>query len=151
MIALDTNVLVYAHRSELERHADASTVLRSLTEGSQPFAVPVFVLVEFMRVVTHPRYFSPPSSARQATAFLDAVLGSPACRMLVPGPGFWHRFRDLMSEHRLRGNDVYDVQIGALCQEHRVRRVVTEDRAFGRLTRLSTLRLSDVRDDLEPA
>ena len=55
MIALDTNVLVYAHRAEFPQHAQAARVVRELSEGVIPFGLPVFALGEFVRVCTHAR------------------------------------------------------------------------------------------------
>jgi len=78
MIAVDTNVIVYAHREEMPQHVEAARLLRSLAEGDEPWALPVFVLGEFVRVVTHPRLFSPPSRSDQAVGALEALLGSAA-------------------------------------------------------------------------
>ncbi len=60
MIAIDTNVLVYAHRAETDLHEMALDHLTSLCEGNQPWALPVPCLTEFFRVVTHPKVFTPP-------------------------------------------------------------------------------------------
>lgn len=142
MIALDTNVLVYAHRDESPRHDVARNVMRGLIEGSVPFGVPVFVVTEFLRVVTHPSYLHKPSSGTQACAFVDGVLASPAARLLEPRSAFWRFLRDDVTTRRVRGNDVFDAQIGVVCREHGVETVVTEDRAFARSTGLRTVSLA---------
>lgn len=61
MIAVDTNVLIYAHREEMPYHSQALAWLRHLAEGQEPWVTPVFCLGEFIRVVTHPRVFDPPT------------------------------------------------------------------------------------------
>ena len=78
MIAVDTNVLVYAHREEMPLHALALERLRALVEGSTPWALPTFCIGEFVRLVTHPRVFHPPTDLETALAFLEQVLGSPS-------------------------------------------------------------------------
>ncbi len=51
MIAVDTNILIYAHRGETELHDSAAAQLVTLAEGMERWALPVFCVTEFMRVV----------------------------------------------------------------------------------------------------
>jgi predicted nucleic acid-binding protein len=67
MIAVDTNLLVYAHREDSEWHAAAKTCLVELATSGSPWAIAWSSLHEFVAVVTHPRIYSPP--APQAMAF----------------------------------------------------------------------------------
>ena len=53
MIAVDTNILVYAHRRDSEWHEKAYRLIQSLAEGSAPWAIPWPCLHEFLAVVTH--------------------------------------------------------------------------------------------------
>ena len=85
MIAVDTNVLVYAHRSEFPQHAAALSAIRELAEGSAAWGLPVFVLAEFLRVTTHLRILEPPTDETQALGVLEALLESPTVRVLSPG------------------------------------------------------------------
>lgn len=94
MIALDTNVLVYAHRRDAEFHVVAFERVRELAEGTTPWAIPWPCLHEFMAVVTHPRIWDPPSSIRQAVEQLEAWLESPSLVLLGEGPGYWLRSRN---------------------------------------------------------
>ncbi|HEY2922493.1 MAG TPA: type II toxin-antitoxin system VapC family toxin [Candidatus Binatia bacterium] len=43
MIALDTNILVYAKREETSHHSRAREILKELAEGEQPWAIPLAV------------------------------------------------------------------------------------------------------------
>lgn len=129
---------MYAHREEFEFHAPARTVLEDLAEAPGPFGVPVFVLGEFLRVVTHPAILVPPSSRDVAIAALDAVAGHANARILHPGERFWSLLRSACLEARVSGNDVFDAQIVAVCQEHGVDTLVTEDRGFRRFPQLRT-------------
>ena len=74
MSAVDTNILIYAHRGETEFHDRAVSQLRFLAAGAERWALPVFCVTEFMRVVTHKRVFSPPSSIAQAAAFIEGLV-----------------------------------------------------------------------------
>ena len=137
MIAIDTNILVYAHRAETELHAAALNQLTEFCEGIQPWALPVSCLSEFSRVVTHPKVFNPPSKLEDALAFVEAVTAAPACRLLRPGEHYLDQFFTVMSEADARGNLVFDAQIVALCKEHGVTRVLTNDRDFERFAGIS--------------
>ena len=55
MIAVDTNILICAHRREVELHGAATSRLVALAEGVERWALPIFRVTEFMRVVTHRR------------------------------------------------------------------------------------------------
>ena len=72
MIAVDTNLLVYAHRGDSAFHTEAADILRSLAEGRGPWAIPWPCVHEFMAISTHPRIYDPPSSPEQAIGQLDA-------------------------------------------------------------------------------
>ncbi len=132
MIAVDTNVLVYARRAELPRHADALAALRALATGPAAWGLPVFCVGEFIRVVTHPRLFDPPTAPDAAIDAIDGLLASPSVRLLSPGPRYWTLFGDLVRAGAATGNLVFDAQIAALCLEHGASTILSEDRDFAR-------------------
>jgi toxin-antitoxin system PIN domain toxin len=132
VIAVDTNILVYAHREDLPQHTRALRRLMQLAEGQALWAVPVFCLGEFVRIVTHPRLFDPPSSLEEATAALDGLLESPSLAVLSPGERYWPLFSQALREGRAAGNLAFDAQIVAVCREHGVQTLLTEDRDFHR-------------------
>ncbi|MGH8575557.1 MAG: PIN domain-containing protein [Gammaproteobacteria bacterium] len=86
MIAVDTNILIYAHREELAEHVSALAWLTRLAEDPLLWGLPVFCLGEFVRVVTHPRIFDPPTRLESALEALFGLLASPSLRVLNPGP-----------------------------------------------------------------
>jgi toxin-antitoxin system PIN domain toxin len=141
VIAIDTNVLVYAHREELPQHAKARARLIALAEGPSPWGIPVFCLGEFVRVVTHPRLFDPPHSIDEACAAVDRILESPSVRVLLPGEQHWSLLAEAIRAADATGNLVFDAQIAALCREEGVSALVTEDRDFDRFPRLKVERL----------
>lgn len=132
MTAIDTNVLVHYHREELPKHREALALVRKLAEGDAPWAVPVFSLGEFLRVVTHPRVFDPPTSVDDAAAALAEVLKSPTASILGPGQRYWPLLQQVLTQSQAAGNVVFDAQVAALCIEHGVETLVSEDRDFAR-------------------
>lgn len=137
MIAVDTNVLVYADRSDLPKHRLALDALRALAEGREAWALPVFCLGEFVRVVSHPRLFDPPTPADEAVAAVTALLESPSVRLLAPGRRYWAIFTELVRDGGVAGNLVFDAQIAAVCLEHGARTLLTDDRDFSRFPRIT--------------
>jgi toxin-antitoxin system PIN domain toxin len=150
MIAVDTNVLVAAHRLDAVRHQQALAWVRFLAEGEEPWGIPVFCLGEFVRVVTHRRVFDPPSTIAQAINAVDALLESPSVRLLTPSTGHWSLLRASIVAGEATGNLVFDAQIAALCREHGVDRLLSEDRDFRRFPALNLVTL-DVSPGVQPA
>ena len=143
MTAVDTNVLLYAHRSESARHEKAVRWLSRLAECGEPWSIPVFCLGEFVRVATHRRVFDPPSTIAQALDAIDALLASPSLKLLAPSPSHWPLLRAAIMMGKAAGNLVFDAQIAAICREHGVARLLTEDRDFLRFPFISVVTLDD--------
>ncbi len=148
MIAVDTNVLVYAHRSGPRQHSGALVWLRHLAEGNVPWAIPVFCLGEFVRVVTHPRVLDPPSTLDQALTALRGLLASPMARVLSPGPRYPTLFEEAVQGADARGNLAFDAQIAAVCQEQGATRLLTLDRDFARFQGIRVISLDESPADL---
>ena len=132
MIAVDTNVLIHAHRGESAWHEAARARLVGLAEGPARWGLLVFCVAEFMRVVTHGRVFNPPSSVSQAAGFIENLVAAPTCELVRPGTEFLDLLMETARQSDARGNLMFDVQIAALCQEHGIDTVLTNDRDFER-------------------
>jgi len=146
VIAVDTNILVYAHRTGAPKHERARQWLVSLAEGDVPWGLPVFALGEFVRVTTHRAIFSPPSTIEQAAAALENLLESPSIRLLNPGPDYPRHLLHLIRSAAATGNLAFDAQMAALCREHGVDRLLTEDRDFARFPELRLISLEQDPD-----
>jgi toxin-antitoxin system PIN domain toxin len=142
VIAVDTNILIYAHRAEMPLHEAALSRLKGIVEANVPWALPVLCIGEFVRVVTHPRIFSPPTSLEVALEYLDHLLASPSARLLTPSARFGGRFAAVCRQAAVRGNLAFDAQVVAVCQEHGVDQVLTEDRDFSRFQGILPVRLA---------
>jgi len=115
--------------------------LVGLAEGARLWATPVFCLGEFVRVVTHLRLFDPPHSVDEARTALERVLASPSLTVLCPGERFSELLLEALREADATGNLAFDAQIAAVCREHGVDRLLTEDRDFYRFGDLEVERL----------
>jgi toxin-antitoxin system PIN domain toxin len=141
LIAVDTNVLVYAHQERLRKHESALRRLTELAEGHAGWAIPVFCLGEFLRVITHPRLFTPPYSADEGCVALERILASPSLTVILPGPDFPTLLSAAIREANAAGNLVFDAQVVAVCRENGVSALLTEDRDFDRFRSFRTVHL----------
>jgi toxin-antitoxin system PIN domain toxin len=132
VIAVDTNILVYAHREDSGWHDLASDRLASLAEGRAPWALPWPCLHEFLAIVTHPRIYSPPTPTAAALDQVEAWLESPSVQLLAESGDYWPDLRAMLTEGRASGPHVHDARVAALCRLHGVRELWTADRDFGR-------------------
>lgn len=136
MIAVDTNILVYAHRAGVPQHEVAIRVLRELAGGRSPWALPFPCIGQFLRVVTHGAFRPRPTTMAAALHNLGVLLASPATRVLLPTDRHVEVLSAVLTDSGAVGGDVYDAQIAALCLEHGVREIMTGDRGFRRYTGL---------------
>jgi uncharacterized protein len=139
MIAVDTNILVYAHRVESVFHIQALQSMQSLAENARPWGIPVVCLHEFLAIVTHPKIFKPASSQSQAAAQIDAWLSAPNARILHSGSQHWRVLSVLAEAAKPQGGQYQDARIAAICMENGVSLLWTADRDFGRYKALKTL------------
>ncbi|HUG55293.1 MAG TPA: TA system VapC family ribonuclease toxin [Vicinamibacteria bacterium] len=136
MIAVDTNILVYAHRKDSPWHEQARGRVVELAEGRAPWAVPWPCLHEFLAIVTHPRIFKKPTPVAAARDQVDAWLESPALVLLAETAGYWRALRELVASAQVSGPQVHDARIAALCLHHGVAALWTADRDFSRFPEL---------------
>ncbi len=134
MIAVDTNLLVYAHRADASWHDKASACVRQQAEGVAPWAIPWPCIHEFFAIVTHPRIYSPPTPADRAVEQIDAWMESPSLVLLGEAQDYWPHLRALILNGRIAGPMVHDARIAALCIQHGVQEIWTADRDFGRFS-----------------
>jgi uncharacterized protein len=132
VIAVDTNVLIYAHRSETPKHKLALAKIRQLAEGRSRWAIPIFCLGEFVRVMTHRRIFTPPFTLDEALSSISHLRQAPTLEVILPSENFLTLFEAALREGDARGNLAFDAQIVALCREAGVTTLVSDDRDFAR-------------------
>ncbi len=132
MIAVDTNLLVYAHREDSPWHDAAYARLVELAESRSPWTIPWPGIHEFLAIVTHPRIFSPPTPLKTAIDQVEAWLESPSLVLISESEDYWSLLRSTLMSGRVSGPLVHDARIVALCRHHGVDELWTADRDFGR-------------------
>ena len=138
MIAVDTNLLVYAHRADALWHDRADACIAGLAEGAARWAIPWPCLHEFVAIVTHPRIYDPPTPLGVALDQVAAWLESPHLELLSEAAGYWEALDAILRAGRIAGPAVHDARIAALCLHHGIDELLTADRDFGRFAGLRT-------------
>jgi toxin-antitoxin system PIN domain toxin len=130
VIAVDSNLLIYAHLGNAPEHQTAIDVLQPVFEGAAPWALPWPCIHEFISVATNPKIYKPASTLQEALAFLDSLLSSPQLHVLSESPGYFEKLRELATAARLKGPRIHDARIAALCLHHGVKELWSADRDF---------------------
>jgi toxin-antitoxin system PIN domain toxin len=136
VIAFDTNILVYAHRSDSPFHAPAAKLVRAAAEGGEPWALLWPCLHEFVGVVTHPRIFKHPTPIADALAQVSDWLSSPTVVTLGEVEDYWQVLSRLAKSARVQGPKIHDARIAALATFHAVDELWSADRDFNRFPSL---------------
>jgi toxin-antitoxin system PIN domain toxin len=139
MIAVDTNVLVYAHRRESQHHGRAAEIVRALAEGRDRWAIPWPCLYEFFSVATNPRIWKGAASTpEQAWRQIDAWTASPSVSLLGETEDFLPVLETFARRPRVRGPIVHDARVAAICVAHGIGELLTADRDFSLFPELPT-------------
>ena len=136
MIAVDSNLLVYAHREDSPSHDIACARMAELAEGRAPWAIPWPCIHEFLAIVTHPRIYSPPTPLEKAINQVEAWLESPSLVVLSESEDYWLLLRATLLSGRVSGPQVHDARVVTICQQHGVSELWSADRDFGRFSGL---------------
>ena len=131
MVLPDVNVLVYAHREDATHHAACRAWVETVINGDESFGLSDLVLSGFVRVVTHPKVFTRPSSLADALEFTEQLRGRPNCLPVAPGRRHWGIFQTLCVEAGAKGNLVPDAFLAAMAIEAGCEWITT-DRDYAR-------------------
>ncbi len=137
MIAVDTNILVYAHREDSPFHEKAYESILELAESRSAWAIPWPCIHEFLAITTHPKIFSPPTPLSVAIDQVEAWIESPSLILLLESEGYWPQFRRLIKAGHVAGGQIHDARIAALCELQGVKELWTADRDFTRFPGLN--------------
>ena len=142
MIAVDTNILVYAHRSGCPEHEGAKRAVERAAVAAGGWGISFPSLSEFWTVVTHPSCEGGPSTPQQAGEFLTALISTGGPTVFMPGEVFTERLIATAAGLGVRGVRIFDLQIGLLAVEGGATELWTHDADFVRIPGLA------VRDPL---
>jgi len=137
LIAVDTNILVYAHREDSPFHDAAARRIAELAAGRPAWSIPWPCIHEFLAIVTHPRIYAPPTPLTRALDQVDAWLEAPTLVLLAESDNYWPALRALLAAGRIAGPQVHDARIAALCKQHGVSELWSADRDFNRFADLT--------------
>ncbi len=131
MIALDTNLLIYAHRSGAPESERARRAIARASADPRGWGISLASLAEFWAVVTHdPLVSGPPSTAGEARRFLSALLDEAGGRLWMPQEAFSDRLVEIADEMGIRGPRIYDLQIALTAFDNGATEMWTHDQAF---------------------
>lgn len=144
MDAVDTNILVYAHRRESQAHQAAAAILRTLAEGNEIWAIPWPCCYEFLSVATNPRIWRDAvSTPEQAWRQLIAWTNSPSNRLIGETGYFLEILSGFAQRPGVVGGVVHDARIAAICIANDVDTLLTRDRDFSLFPELRTKNPTD--------
>jgi uncharacterized protein len=138
MIAIDSNILVYGHRPGHDFDDEAFGLLRDLARGSQPWAIPLPCVHEFVRNVTDPRIYANPTPLDVALDQVAAWAEAPSVRLLSERRRYVELLSRIAIDGRAVGAKIHDARIAAICLDHGVSELWTADRDFSRFPDLKT-------------
>ncbi len=130
MIAIDTNLLIYAHRTALPEHRAAQRAIQRASRDPRGWGITLPSIAEFWSVVTHPAASGGPSTPRQARGFLHELIVGAGASLWMPREGFWERLLELAGQLRVAGPRVFDLQIALTAIENGAVEVWTHDSRF---------------------
>ena len=134
MIAVESNILVYAVREDSPWHEQALACVRGLAEGAALWSIPWPCIHEFLAIVTHPRIYKPATPLADAILQVDYWMESPTLRLIGENPGYWNHLKMVLSAAKIAGPMVHDARIAAICRAAGVSELWTADRDFSRFS-----------------
>ena len=140
MIAIDTNLLVYAHRAATPDHRAAQAAIEAACNSRWGCGIAAPSVAEFYSIATHPSASGRPSSPEEAAAFLRTLQEDGGLAVWIPGPEFAARLLQTAGDLDVRGVRVFDLQIALCALDGGATELWTHDRAF---VKVPGLRLRD--------
>lgn len=136
MIAVDTNILVRAHRRDASLHHRAVALVKTLAEARTPWAICYHSLVEFYSVATRRGLWGTPSTPGEALNQIQAWRESPGLRILHDSDACLDALHELATASVPTGGMIHDARIAACCIVSGIDELWTVDRDFSRFPQL---------------
>lgn len=129
MIAIDTNLLVYAHRAGLPEHRAARKAIEAASRDARGWGMAAPSVAEFWSVVTHPASRGGPSTAGQASGFLRALWQAEG-QIWDSREGFAQRLLEAAGQLSVQGARIFDLQIALTAFDNGAVEIWTHDSGF---------------------
>ncbi len=139
MIAVDTNILVHAHREDSPWFPAASRRIAELAEASVLWAIPWPCEHEFLAIVTHPKIYRPPTPLQRALEQVESWLESPSLQILGERAGYWDILHPMLRAGHVTGPKVHDARIVAICRLNGVHTLWSADRDVSRFAGINAV------------
>jgi predicted nucleic acid-binding protein len=140
VIAVDTNLLVYAHRSLVPEHRAALRTLERVRRDPRGWGVALRSVVEFWSVVTHPAASGRASTPAEVRAFFETLAGEAGGRIWRPGETFPERLFAVAALLDVRGPRIFDLEIALTALDNGASEIWTLDGRFVTVPGLRVLR-----------
>src|SRR5437867_7877193 len=114
MIAVDTNLLIYAHRETTPQHHHAQAAILEAVNHPQGWGICSPSIAEFWSVVTNPAHPGRSSSNAAVTHFFHYLLTEGRGEIWTPGQGFGQRLMRWAASLKIRGGRIFDLQIAVI-------------------------------------
>lgn len=111
-------------------------MLVELAESGREWGVVWQCVHEFISVVTNPRALRPPSSLEDCLQEISNWRECPTFRFIAEGPLHWDYLERVVRDGRIRGPQIHDARIAAVCLQHAVDELWSVDRDFSRFPQL---------------
>ncbi len=139
-MVIDTNVLVYAAKSDAEFHTACKELLDRLIDNPSPNYLTWGTAYEFVRVVTHPRVYEVPWDPVNALSFIDNLLDTGNFFVLTETDRHLDVLtRTLEQSPGIRGSILHDIHTAVLMRENGIREIRTLDSDFYRFPFLTVV------------
>lgn len=140
MLAVDTNVLVYAADADSPFHGACRNWVERRRQRPDAWYTTWAIIYEFLRVTTHPRVLRRPWTATAAWEFVTALLDSPGLGVLVPTERHAAVAGDVFAAlPHIGGNLFHDAHTAVLLREHGIKQICTRDTDFNRFPFLEVI------------
>ncbi len=130
VIALDTNLLVYAFLPDVREHANAKGAIQNASDDPRGWGVALSSIAEFWMAVTHPSAVGGPSPLRAVREFLHALLVEGTGALWTPKELSWTRLVRMAADLNVRGAHIFDLQIALTAFDNGATEIWTHDKAF---------------------
>lgn len=131
MFIIDANILIAAQRTDHVHHERCRGWIEAAVGAGERIALAEHVVVAFLRGVTHPSIFDPPTPVGDALDALDALLEQPEVEWLRVGAAQLGVLEELLGDPGAAGRMFPDTWLAAAAIA-RSATLVTLDRDFAR-------------------
>ena len=127
---VDLNILLYASDETSAFHPKARDLMDRLGRGPDLLYLFWPVVMEYLRMATHPSIFPSPLRVEAATGNVEQLIALPHVRTPGEGDDFWNLYQASTTGLVVRGNLVPDAHLVSLIRQSGVGTLWTHDRDF---------------------